>query len=439
MVDSTDTQSNLASDNGVASQSYAQREPAMSSGESGNLAQATGASPSNTAPPNYTELKILRQGVDSLYVSYAGALTENYDTQLELLKALAQSQDGSDQADACLFLADHSFAVQPKGRGRFPFLITDNWYQIQISRMKAEKVPLAYVQVASHLLTICGVDHSMDALNNIISVVAEKVIHPTVSRVDLCVDFVTDLDLEAIPHNHWVTRASNHSRYYVQKKFSGFTFGQGGAISCRLYDKTLEIQQSQKTYLYELWKEKGWDGESPVWRLEFQFNREILSEVGIRTIKDMNEGLNGLWAYAVHQWLQLKAPQPDSNTTRWPVYPEWEQFLKAEFNNGPRASALRVRKDSSPCDRSLFVNGLGSITSFMAREGIQRIDKALDCYLEKAHAYHRDMSQRTGKTLNTYVREKVEQKRTKYANRAAKESRHASYAARTAAGRRDDE
>ncbi|MCW8887035.1 MAG: hypothetical protein OQK12_17555 [Motiliproteus sp.] len=422
MVKSTETQPHVAADREAVSQPHAQRETAIPDTGSGNLEQAAGASPSNTAPPNYTELRILRQGVDSLYLSYAGSLTENYDTQLELLKALAQSQDGTEQADAYLYLADHSFTVQPKGRGRFPFLLTDNWYQLQISRQKADKLPLAYVQIASMLLTICGVDRSVGPLNNVVSVLAGKVIHPTVSRVDLCVDFTTDLDLEHIPQDHWVTRATKHSRYYDQKQFSGFTFGKRGAISCRLYDKTLEIQQSQKTYLYDLWKEQGWDEVAPVWRLEFQFNREILSEVGIRSIKDLNSDLNRLWAYAV-KWLQLKIPQADGNQSRWPVHSFWEAIKEVDFNGGPNEPALRIRKDRSPSDRSLFVNGLGSLTSFMAREGIQKIDEALEKYLDKARIYHRQLHQRTGKTLNTYVREKVEQKRTRYAARAATESR----------------
>lgn len=422
MVESN-TDKNQASDNGAASQTHAQREPAMSSGGSGDLGQAAGASLSNTAPSNYTGLRILRSGVDSLYVSYAGSLTENYETQLELLKALAQSQDCSDQASACLFLVDHSFTVKSKGRGRFPFVLADNWYQIQLSRSASDKMPLAYVQIASELLTLCGVDNAVSPLNNVISVVAGKVIHPTISRVDLCVDFVTDLDLESIPQSHWITRATRHARFYDQGQFSGFTFGQGGPISCRLYDKTLEIKKSQKTYLFDIWKEQGWDGESPVWRLEFQYQRELLGQVGIRSLLDLIQHLNALWTYSAHQWLQLKKPQGDSNTTRWPVYPEWQSLLKAEFNDHSREAVQRIRKDTSPSDRSLFVNGLGGITSFMAREGLQTIDEALEKYLTKAHEYHRVESQRTGKTLPTYVREKVELKRTRYAARAATESR----------------
>ncbi len=93
MVDQSDSDFKVAADNRVSSQPHAQREPVMCSGGSGIIEPATGASPSNTAPSNYTEVQILHQGVDSLYLNYAGSLTVSADTRLEYLKGLAQSPD----------------------------------------------------------------------------------------------------------------------------------------------------------------------------------------------------------------------------------------------------------------------------------------------------------------------------------------------------------
>ena len=60
-------------------------------------------------------------------------------------------------------------------------------------------------------------------------------------------------------------------------------------MSCRLYNKTLEIEKSGKEYFFPLWKEGGWDDESTVWRLEYQFKREVLNEIGIRTVQDLQD------------------------------------------------------------------------------------------------------------------------------------------------------
>ena len=50
----------------------------------------------------------------------------------------------------------------------------------------------------------------------------------------------------------------------------------------------------------------------------------------------------------------------------------------------------------------------------MAQEGIPDFDKAFAKFGEKAHEFHREISQRTGKTLNTYAREKAEIKSRKF-------------------------
>ncbi len=422
MAELTDSEK-IAADSGALRRQCAQRTLAKGSADRGSSVPITGALPSNTAPPNYTGLSILRQGVDSLYLNYPGSLTEQAEVQLTELKARAQSPECSEQAEAFLPFGDHTFVMSPRGRGRFPFVLSDNWYHLQLSRIAAEKMPLAYVQVASELLTRSGMDAAVAPLSLLVGQLAGKTVTPMVSRLDLCVDFVTALNFAAIPESHWVTRASKQARYYVRGRFSGLTFGQGGALSCRLYDKTLEIEKSQKTYLYELWKAQGWDEVAPVWRLEFQFNRELLTQVGIYSLEQLKTFLNALWVYGVDQWLQLKLPQSqDGNSSRWPVYPQWQQFLTARFNKGPCEPVYRVRKDSSPSDQALFINGLGSITSFMAREGIHNIEEALSRYLDQARAYHRRQSNLTGKTLNTYVREKVEQKRTRYANRQRREA-----------------
>ncbi|WP_156899660.1 hypothetical protein [Marinobacterium litorale] len=290
-----------------------------------------------------------------------------------------------------------------------------------MSSTRATRLPLAYVQIRSEVLTLAPLADILGSLNLAAEVLGGKVVQPKVSRVDLCVDFVTDYDLEALPRDHWITRAVGYARYYDRSRFSGLVFGQGGPISCRLYDKTLEIQKSQKTYLYELWKAQGWDGSSPVWRLEFQLKSQVLREVLIKSVPTLIERLNALWGYCTTAWLKLCEPDGGANQSRWPLAPLWDDLSRAQFNEVPAIQLRRIRKDMSPSDQSLFVNGLGALTSFMAREGIGSIQEALPLYLEAATDYHRRNSRLTGKALAGYVREKVEQKRTRFNTRTVPE------------------
>lgn len=381
----------------------------------------TGASPSNTAPANYTDVKILRSGIDSLYVAYQGELREDLEPTLEAAKCLAQSSVAAEQKDATVLLSDQPFAVLGKGKGRFAYVLTNNWFHLQVSRARANKLPLAYVQIKNEVLTLAPLDDVVMSLNQVAGVLAKKVVHPSVSRVDLCADFTTECDLDGLPQHHWVTRALSLARYYEGKRFSGYVFGQGGPISCRIYDKTLEVKKSKKTYLFPLWKQQGWDGESPVWRVEFQMKSEVLRECRVRTMGQLMDQMNSLWCYCTTQWLRLCDPSDAINQSRWPVAPLWSAISEVTFNDESTEELRRIRKDTAPCDQSLFINGLGGLTSFMAREGILKIEDAMPRYLEAAYEFHRNYSQHNGKLLTSYVREKVALKRTKYSARQMEE------------------
>lgn len=377
-----------------------------------------GAPPSNTAPSNRIKgshnSRVLRTGVDSLYLSYAGELKPEVEELLENLKQCAQSNDPLERAEAIYCLADHRFEVKGNGARHYPFVLQDGVFHLQLSRAAASSMPMIYAQIGSEALTRTGVEYTEIALHNLASVVGSKLKPATVSRVDLCVDFVTDCDLSTIPRSAWVNRAVKHSTYEDRGRFSGLTFGMGGALSARLYDKTLEILRSNKTYLYEIWRGAGWNGESPVWRLEYQFGRQSLHDFGISAVGDLLTRRADLWAYAMH-WLRLVVPSTtDKSKDRWPNHPLWDLLTGAAWGVERGEPLTRSRKTRPPSDKYLFVNGTGAITSFMAREGIADFDEGLERYRCAVHAYHLEESRRSGKTLTTYAREKAIEKARRF-------------------------
>lgn len=117
-----------------------------------------GAPPSNTAPPKYTHpthpgFRLLRWAVDSLYLSYPGVLSEAWESRLLGLKLLAHSEDDELAAAAQVKIGEHLFEVSDRGQGRFPFLLVDNCFRIQVSSRNSRSLPLAYVQISSEALT----------------------------------------------------------------------------------------------------------------------------------------------------------------------------------------------------------------------------------------------------------------------------------------------
>ncbi|MEZ5559154.1 MAG: hypothetical protein R3E86_11535 [Pseudomonadales bacterium] len=320
-----------------------------------------------------------------------------------------------DRAGALFHLIDHQFEVGPTGRGKFPFVLVDNWFQLQVASSSAKSLPLVYVQVSSEVLSRSGMDSALSRLFAIAKFLDPGSGDHGVSRVDLCVDFVSDHAIGEIQDRAWVTRAKGIDRYTQDRRFSGYTIGRGGELSCRLYDKTLEIdQKSKKVWLFQVWSDAGWDGRFPVWRLEFQFRRTVLRELGVTTAQDLTASLNSLWQYAMTQWLRLVVPTDDSNQTRWPAHPLWKELSQASFNSFPREPLSRIRKSRVPSDEYLFRNALGGVTSFMAREGLTNIELAVPVYFRKAQAYHEDLRRITGQDLNEYAKVRAKEKSRRF-------------------------
>lgn len=207
-----------------------------------------GAPPSNTAPANCIDDQntILRSVVDSLYLSFKGSLFEEIEQKLIELKALGQSDNPSEVASAVLMLEDHRFEVLGRGAKNFPYILKDGVFNIQLSKVSSEKLPLAYVQIMSEALTLSGLIPVVRKLKDILRLLGTFSV-VNVSRVDVCCDFTTPVQFSDIPQVGWISRSSKRHNYFESGVFSGFVFGQGSPMSARLYDKTLEIKVSKKT------------------------------------------------------------------------------------------------------------------------------------------------------------------------------------------------
>lgn len=114
-------------------------------------------------------------------------------------------------------MGDHLFEVQDRGASVFKYVIRDSWYRAQISGLSTDHTPLAYVQIASTPLTLMGAEAVEEDLQSVIESLGTVSGSANVSRVDLCVDFCTDVDIDLIRERAWVTRARTFNRYSVQR------------------------------------------------------------------------------------------------------------------------------------------------------------------------------------------------------------------------------
>lgn len=238
-----------------------------------------------------------------------------------------------------------------------------------------------------------------------------KISNPSVSRMDICFDFFSNrFSFDGVSDREWTTQANHIKSFLINGQRSGFTFGKTGVVG-RIYDKTREIkEQSKKFYLYDLWKSQGWDGESTVWRAEFEFHTEVLKKMGLRDVDNAVRHQNELWAAVTEHWLKLVIPNPnDSNRSRWPVHPVWKEIQSAT-SEGADPVIKEVEKTRLPSNETLFVNGLGYLISFMASRRITNVEEGIEAFIREADVYY-DFK---GTSLKTVLTNKINERAKRF-------------------------
>jgi hypothetical protein len=358
---------------------------------------------------------LLRLAVDSLYLSFPGKLAGAVERQLKKAKQEAQSPEYFEQANATFYADGHLLHVSARGASYFPYILQDARFRIQVASSKVKKLPLAYVQVSSDFLTHVGVQEAVRQLEAIINELGDREGPAKVARIDLCADFQTDVHMESWSREAWVTRAASINSYSVDGKFSGWAIGLGGVIAGRLYDKSLEIETSGKTYLRDLWTMAIYEPEQPVFRLEFEIKREILKQYGLNDLPSVLNVLDALWLYATEKWLRLAVPDPeDSNRARWPTHWLWQQLMGVDWRTPPFTLKARFVSSNIPSEDFVCNSGFNAVLGFMLREGIQDFDEGEEAFSRRMRSYHWRRADKEGAPFWRYVTDRLMLKARQY-------------------------
>lgn len=384
--------------------------PARSRGggaDGGTAGWEQGAAPSNTAPDNCNEpsFKLLRWGVDSLYVSYLGKLKGQVFTRLEALKRMAQDENPEQQALAQYPVAGLTFTVKDKGAPRFPFVLDDGAYRIQLS--KGGKVPVAYVKVAAGYLAHVGPQEAERRLYSVLVELCELESLAQVSRIDLYADFAWggsfDWDRRA-----WITRAAGIDSFSECGNFTGWVIGRGGHMLSRLYYKSFHALKTGQDYLLLLWQRAGREAHEPVWRLEFQIKRPILAEMKLCGLPGVLGNLSGLWSYATTEWLRLAIPQDSDKTrARWPIHPLWGCLSSVDWEGDGGPLSRSFDRSQAPDDSKLFSMYLASLVGYMAKKHIHDLYQAQEAMTADVVSYYTTRSREEGLSFDQFIEERV--------------------------------
>jgi hypothetical protein len=331
------------------------------------------------------EIRVLSSGVDTLHASMRGEVRPEL---WELGHEAQQQARGGDSEQVELGDTGQSFKVQGHGiRGYGLWMSSRDW---ELMLTQSEKFPAALAQLHSAYLHSMGVAPAVQLVEQTLRrAVMARAEAFTVSRIDLYADVQGwSLDLD---HLHRFVSRSRVRRAFLDgyevpaagagdqvfamgRRVTGFVFGTGSSLLCRIYDKTKEIQRRNERWLVDLWGEPV--AEEPVWRVEFQIRRPVLVDHGLRTVDEAIDGLQDLWRYCTHRWLTYRAPRPDARERRWPLDPVWEDMQAVRIS--PTELGV-VRRRVEEADELQLVQGLGGYaTSLAALKGWRGLDETLE-------------------------------------------------------------
>lgn len=217
-----------------------------------------------------------------------------------------------------VMLGGVEFMLQPYGSASgYPLVLTNQDFKIECGEFNN---PSFFVTFRSQALWSVSAwalhDRFLGWANGLGLVLVQT---ESLSRVDFCFDYhLPDVDFD---EDSFVSRSTKDSQHRSRGKVQTFTLGKGDVV-LRVYDKVAEIrEQSEKVWFYELWGQN-----SDVWRIEWQVRKPILKRFGVRTFEDLRAQMGDVLRYLALEHDTLREPQGDSNRSRWPLHPLWQDL-----------------------------------------------------------------------------------------------------------------
>jgi hypothetical protein len=330
---------------------------------------------------------VLSYGIDTLHLSFHVELSENLLLLSEMGKENAQDSPTRDDLSPLPPFLGQNLMMQAKGgrgMGGYQFLAKSDDITVRWKRPNAFKVAPMVVELSSLLLWRLG-GGGWPAVDAVLAWAREMFPAGCEVRVSLfhqCADlqgWVPQLvDLGG------VVKRADTLRVYTnagqEDEAEGFEYqlakgdtletvaaGRSNRLRASVYDKTKELKKSGKYWFRDVWAQNpSYDADLPVWRVEFQYGREVLHKYRVETLDDLREHQHQLYRYGL-AWFSWRERQASdlAHPQRWPLIPAWVVLEQSRPESEPLPSA-RV---AAPQLKQLAMMADGVLSTFMAKTG----------------------------------------------------------------------
>jgi len=317
--------------------------------------------------------KVLMAGIDTLEIGYCIVRYELSQEEWDMLKEAKESAQSTlyDKGTSVRFRG-YDFMVLRTGYGRYKFILSNEDLDIRIfvDARSGEHFPELKIRFKSQFLWRHGWKEAARKVDEWLRTWA-YIIEVKISRIDITADIMGKLPILSPELREVVARPrkkrafGTYERYSDGYEPSGYRFGEND-LSCRIYDKTREVNISGKKWFENLWSKKGWEKGEAVTRVEFQCRRKIIRMMQIDTIEDLFLKVPDLWRYLTVEWMTIRIIQNDSHRNRWIITEFWQvvQNTGSCFGKTIGVSRLKQMKASKDIlERNLrgYVYGLAAL------------------------------------------------------------------------------
>jgi len=317
---------------------------------------------------------IVAAGADTLELNFGIEEYKESDMfeRLNVAKSEAVDAGYKGRLGVPIELSGNEFMVQARGsKGGYEYMLRNGDIELQImpDARGGKPSPELRVIFRSSFLWQSG---EVQAYNKVVEFVnnVASIEYCRVSRADLCVDKV--MPLPEINRKAQVVSLLREKDLFYGSDFqrgqreTGYQFGRGG-MSCRFYDKAYEIAVKGHGHIMQVWIGNGWDGESPVSRLELQLRREGLRRFDkTMDFVTLQDSKSDIWAYMTNRYIRIIQPSSATRKERAKVIEYWKDYQDCYELFGERQGVLPV-KQLSPDWRLLVKQANGCMANAWAR------------------------------------------------------------------------
>lgn len=322
----------------------------------------------------------LSSGIDAFYLSGWARLDNALTKQLDESRRLAA-------ANLCpqpFNLGERTMLLMGHAWGRYRWCLRDQHGQIGFT--DSRHLPQVRIQPYAPLLHSVGPAGAVDHYAELLADECDD-LQFRVNRVDLYADF-QGWDLSAADRHRFCCRADELRTHETTHGFSGYAFDSRSShtISARIYDKTQQIQAKGTEWWKDIWSSDYRPGET-VWRVEFEFGRQILNEFRLDSPAEVVAGAGDLWRYATTDWLTHRVPsETDGTKSRWQISPQWRAVQQAALAD----KTLDIQRIRHRQTAASIRNLLPAITGYLASFGALSHTIDVDDTLEALHHHLRE-------------------------------------------------